>query len=127
MAEASSRPEIELQVSHKGTHHSLSFPPTSTLEFLQLRLEELTSVPPPLQKLLYKGKKTVSPEDAKTMTIESVGLKDGTKVTMLGSTERELGVMQKAVDEKKRREEILAKRVGGKVRKRSTVISTFVG
>ena len=112
----SSKDALRLDIAHKGTHYNLSLLPTSTLESLQLQLEELTSVPPHLQKLLYKGKKSVNYEEAKDISLESVGLKDGMKVTMLGSTERELGTMQKVTEEKRRKEEIIAQRKGGTVR-----------
>ena len=126
MSEGTSTGNISLHVSHKGTHYSLSLLPDSTLQALQIRLEELTSVPPPLQKLLYKGKKNLNQEEAKTATLESVGLKDGTKITMLGSTEGELGAMQKAIDEKRRKEGIIAKRAGGKVSIYRSSISALV-
>lgn len=108
---------VSLAVSHKGSLFSLSLLPDSTLEALQIQLEQLTSVPPPLQKLLYKGKKNIRQEDLGSVTLKGAGLKNGTKITMLGSTEGELGAMQKAIDDKTRKEDIIAKRVGGKVRR----------
>ena len=65
---------MNLTVTFRGTTHPLSVLPDSTLEALQLQLEELTSVPPSLQKLLYKGKKPRISPDA---TLEEAGLKDG--------------------------------------------------
>ena len=100
---------MNLTVTFRGTTHPLSVLPDSTLEALQLQLEELTSVPPSLQKLLYKGKKPRISPDA---TLEEAGLKEGSKIQMLGSTETELGGMKKAEDEMRRREEILRQRTG---------------
>ena len=45
-------------------------------------------------------------------TVTEAGLKDGTKIQMLGSTETELGGMKKVEDEMRRREEILRQRAG---------------
>ncbi|KAI9062536.1 WLM-domain-containing protein [Trametes sanguinea] len=98
--------EITITVSHRGTAHPLSLLPDSTLAYLQARLQELTSVPPDNQKLLYKGKKTV-PEDA---TILDAGLKDGAKVQLIGPTAEELGGLKAAESEHQRRERILRER-----------------
>ena len=69
---------ITLHVSFKGKVHLLSLLPSSTLDVLQAQLEELTSIPPSLQKLIYKGKQasTQSPEG---VTLHDAGLKDGMK------------------------------------------------
>ena len=48
---------VNITVSHRGQTYSLSLLPDTTLNLLLERLEELTSIPPPLQKLLYKGNK----------------------------------------------------------------------
>lgn len=77
--------------------------------WVKLQLEELTSIPPSLQKLLYKSKKLRLPPDA---TLEEASLKFGVKVQLLRSTEWELGGMKKAVVKKRRREEILSQRSG---------------
>jgi hypothetical protein len=45
-------------------------------------------VPPPFQKLLYKGKKNQINDEE---TIVEAGLKNGTKVMLLGSTQNEVG------------------------------------
>jgi hypothetical protein len=72
-------------------------------------LEELTSVPPSLQKLLYKGKKPSSGADNE-ITLSQAGFKHGIKVQMLGSTTEELGSLQAAESEQKRRDRILRER-----------------
>ncbi|CDO69781.1 hypothetical protein BN946_scf184766.g26 [Trametes cinnabarina] len=103
---SSDNKEISITVSHGGTTHPLSLLPDTTLAYLQARLEELTSVPTNNQKLLYKGKNSV-PEDA---TIVDAGLKDGTKVQLIGPTAEELGGLMAAESEHQRRERILRER-----------------
>ncbi|KAH9930209.1 WLM domain-containing protein [Fomitopsis serialis] len=98
---------IELIVSHRGVQHRLSLLPNDTIALLQARLEELTSVPPYLQKLLFKGKKANIQE---TDTLSLAGFKNGTKVQMLGSTTEELGRTLSADTEHQRKERILRER-----------------
>ena len=97
---------IHLTFTHRGTAHPLSLLPDSTLAYLHERLEELTSVPPENQKLLYKGKRTVS-SDA---TITEAGLKDGMKVQLIGPTAEELGGLKTTESEHQRKERILRER-----------------
>ncbi|KAL6309347.1 WLM-domain-containing protein [Sparassis latifolia] len=109
---------IEFTVTHRGTAHRLSFLPDTTLAVLQAHLEELTSVPPAHQKLLYKGKNARAADDA---TILDAGLRYGVKVQLLGSTVQEIGGLRAAEDEHQRRERILRERaVKGPTRLRST-------
>lgn len=100
---------LNLTVTHRGTAHALSLLPDSTLEALQARLEELTNVPPTLQKLLYKGKKQLSapPEE---VTILQAGFRHGTKVQMLGSTLHELGELQAVENYEQKRNRIMKER-----------------
>jgi hypothetical protein len=100
---------ISLIVTHRGTPYTLSLLPDSTLAALQAQLEELTSVPPSVQKLLYKGKKPGSTTDDET-TVSQAGLKNGMKIQMLGSTTAELGSLHAAENEKKKRDKILRER-----------------
>jgi hypothetical protein len=74
---------------------------------LHIQLEELTGVPPSLQKLLYKGKKPPGDGDA---TIAEAGIKEGLKVQMLGSTPQEIGGLKAAEDEQQKRNRILRER-----------------
>jgi hypothetical protein len=69
-------------------------------------LEELTGVPPPLQKLLYKGKKPLGGD----ATIAQAGIKDALKMQMLGSTPAEIGGLQAAENEQQRRNRIMRER-----------------
>ncbi|KAI8996613.1 WLM-domain-containing protein [Trametes punicea] len=103
---ASDRRQISITVSHRGITHPFSLLPDTTVAYLQARLEELTSVPSSNQKLLYKGKKSVS-EDA---TILDAGLKDGTKVQLIGPTAEELGGLKAVESEHQRKERILRER-----------------
>ncbi|KAF8621806.1 hypothetical protein AX15_007482 [Amanita polypyramis BW_CC] len=101
---------IKLTVTYRGVQHILSTPPHSTLSALQVQLEELTSVPPSLQKLLYKGKKTTLTSQDENTTLPEVGLKDGTKIQLLGATVQELGGMKAAENAQRKRENILHQR-----------------
>ena len=100
---------FHLTVTFRGTAHPLSVLPGSTLEALQTQLEELTSVPPSLQKLLFKGKKL---NTSSACTLAEAGVKDGTKIQLLGSTEAELGGMRQVEREKQRRDHIMRQRAG---------------
>ncbi|TFY68846.1 hypothetical protein EVJ58_g763 [Rhodofomes roseus] len=109
---------IEIIVSHRGTQHHLSLLPDDTIALLQARLEELTSVPPSLQKLLFRGKKA-NLQDSDTLV--HAGLKNGTKVQMLGSTTEELSRTLAADTEFQRKERILRERaLKAPVKARST-------
>lgn len=102
---------IQLAVTYRGTSHSISQDAQSTLFNLQSQLELLTSVAPELQKLLYRGKRPMPPgRDVSEVTIEEVGLKDGVKVTLIGSTTEEINGMKQTEEEKQKREEILRRR-----------------
>ena len=96
-----------VSVSHKGKIHAVQVDLTSTVSSFQARLEELTSVPTENQKLLFKGKKASTKGDD---TLESFGLKDGTKVQILGPTAEEISTLRAIEDEKKRTEQILRNR-----------------
>jgi len=102
---------VKLSITYRGTHHLVSVPPSSPLSALQAQLEALTSVPPSLQKLLYKGKKTTSKsQDEDVVTVGEAGLRDGMKVQLLGATLEELGGMKAAESAQRKRENILRER-----------------
>ncbi|KAI0091495.1 WLM-domain-containing protein [Irpex rosettiformis] len=98
---------IDFTVSHKGRNYSLSLPSVTTFEELQAELEELTSVAPKNQKVLYKGKKATLNVEG---TIGDAGIKSGVKVQLLGSTAEELGELRQVEGEFQRRERILRER-----------------
>lgn len=106
MSDLTSVSELTLSVSHRGATYEVVLSANQSVRNLQEKLEELSSVPPSTQKLLYKGKKNV-PD---TATLEQAGFRNGMKVQMLGSTMKEIGGMQDAEAEKKRREEIMRQR-----------------
>ncbi|KIK52349.1 hypothetical protein GYMLUDRAFT_49963 [Collybiopsis luxurians FD-317 M1] len=99
---------MNLTVSHRGQSYQLALLPDDTLAILQAKLEELTSTPPPLQKLLYKGKSNKALDDQITLT--QAGLKDGMKVQMLGTTTKELDGMKAVENEQQKRERIMKER-----------------
>lgn len=103
---------LTITVSFRGTPHSINIPLSSPTYTLHTHLEDLTDVPPALQKLLYKGKKLVweSAEDAERTTVESAGLKDGMKVQLLGSTLKELEGLKKEEAAHLRKERIMRER-----------------
>jgi len=98
---------VTISVSHKGKSYNVQVHLTSTVSSFQAQLQELTSVPVENQKLLFKGKRaSAKGSDA----LEIFGLKDGTKVQMLGSTMEEIGGLRAVEDEKKQAEQILRDR-----------------
>ena len=111
---------IDLHVIHRGVSYDLSLLLDDPLSVLHTHLESLTAVPPPRQKLLYKGKKlTHTP----ATTVRDAGLTNGIKVTMLGSTDQELGSMVKVENEQRRREQIMRDRASkGTVKARPRLI-----
>lgn len=113
---------IKLTVTYRGAQHVLSVLPDSTISALQAHLEELTSVPPSLQKLLYKGKKATSTSQDEDTTVNEAGLKDGMKIQLLGATMQELGGMKDAENAQRKREKILKERASKPQAKVSLII-----
>jgi len=103
---------ITLTVSFRGALHNINLPLSSPVYTLHTQLEELTDVPHTLQKLLYRGKKLFwkSDEDARSTTLEKVGMRDGTKIQLLGSTLTELEGLKKEESEHLRKERIMRER-----------------
>ena len=98
---------ISISISFRGTTHEISLPSDAPLARLEALLEELTSVPPTLQKLLFRGKKV---QHADNLTLAQIGLRDGLKVQMLGSTAREINSLNVTESEHQRKERILHER-----------------
>lgn len=94
-------------VSHKGKSYAIQVDLTTTVSSFGAQLEQLTSVPVENQKLLFKGKKASAKGDD---TLEVFGLKDGTKVQMLGSTVEEIGGLRAIEDAKNLTEQVLRNR-----------------
>jgi hypothetical protein len=101
--------DISITVLYRGNTHPIAISSDSTWSDLQATLEELTNVPPSLQKLLYKGKKPGASYDAET-TLLNAGIRNGLKVQMLSPTAQELEAMHAAENEKQRRERIMRER-----------------
>lgn len=99
--------DFSLTITFRGVTHTVSLPADSPVTLLHTRLEELTSVPPSLQKLLFRGKKIQREED---ITLIQAGLRDGTKIQMLGSTAQELGALNATESERQKKEHILRER-----------------
>ena len=104
--------DISLTFTFRGTSYALSIPNDAPLSVLHSRLEALTSVPPSLQKLIYRGKKIQRRQDDSEPepTIAQAGLRDGIKVQMLGSTAEELNQLTKADSARQSKERILRER-----------------
>ncbi|KAF8838990.1 WLM-domain-containing protein [Paxillus ammoniavirescens] len=98
---------VSLTISFRGVSHTVSLPLTTPLSQLNTRLQELTSVPPPLQKLLFRGKRVQHEDD---VTLAQIGLRDGIKIQMLGPTAQEADALAAAESEHQRREKILRER-----------------
>lgn len=99
---------MQLTISFRGEKHTLEVSPDGLFTDLQTQLEALTSIPPHLQKLLYGGKKASSSADSTTLA--QAGLKNGTKIMLIGSPESEHESMRAAETAQRRREEILQQR-----------------
>ncbi|PVG02081.1 WLM-domain-containing protein [Serendipita vermifera] len=97
---------IRLTVVHRSNSYNVTLEEGATVQSLQEQLAELTSVPPHLQKLLYKGKKNVEPE----APIASAGITNGLKITLLGNPESTIGELLEAEKQQKRKEDILKAR-----------------
>lgn len=100
---------ISLSITYRGSIYPVSISPDSPLESLHAILEELTSVPSSLQKLLYKGKNSRASSDGE-ITVEHAGLKDGMKIQMLGTTTQELGSLKATEAQEQKRDRILRER-----------------
>ncbi len=99
---------MNILISFRGISHSLSVDTTTILADFQSRVEALTSVPPALQKLLYKGKKVHT--NADNASLLDVGMKNGTRITLVGSTEGEIESMRATEAESQRKENIMRQR-----------------
>ncbi|VDB90657.1 unnamed protein product [Peniophora sp. CBMAI 1063] len=97
----------KLLITYRGTTRELEVEESTTFSDLRSQLEERFGVSQANQKLLYKGKKASHDGD---VALRDAGIVEGTKITLLGPTNEELGGMQKAEDEKARRDRIMQKR-----------------
>ena len=98
---------LDFSASYRGTTHRLALEPDTPLSELEAKLAELTGVPVGLQKLLFKGKKAGIQGD---VSISELGLKNGIKIQMLGTTTKELDGMKSVESEQQRRARIMRER-----------------
>ncbi|KAJ3508150.1 hypothetical protein NMY22_g16707 [Coprinellus aureogranulatus] len=99
---------IDFSVSYRGTTHRLSLEPDTPLSELEARLQSLTGVPSGLQKLIFKGKK--AQQQGEHVTIAELGIKNGVKIQMLGTTNQELDGLKNVESEQQRRARIMRER-----------------
>ncbi|KAG8744984.1 hypothetical protein FRC10_009092 [Ceratobasidium sp. 414] len=93
-----------LHVNHGATGFDVVLSPTSSIDDLKQRLYELTSVPVDKQKLLWKGMKRGA------IALEGLGLKNGSKITLVGASESAIQSMHQAEADASRRAEIMRNR-----------------
>ncbi|KAF9048273.1 WLM-domain-containing protein [Hymenopellis radicata] len=105
----SSESTISLHFAYRGASFPLTLSSDTTLGQLQSELEELTSVPPSLQKLLYKGK-NIAQNGESDAPISSFGLRATSKIQLLGTTSAELSGLQATETEQHRIDRILRER-----------------
>lgn len=97
---------ITFTVTHRGHAYPFSLPASTIFAVLHAQLEELTSVPPHMQKLLWKGKKATNDDT----TLSQAGFRNGLKIQMLGSTAEEVGGLKAVEDEHTKRDQIMRER-----------------
>lgn len=100
---------ITLSFAYRGTTLPLIVSDDTSLAHLQAELEELTAIPVPLQKLLYKGK-NIAHDRSKDTLVLSLGLRSGAKLQLLGTTSAELKGLLSTEEEQHRIERILRER-----------------
>ncbi|KAI8824302.1 WLM domain-containing protein [Fimicolochytrium jonesii] len=83
---------IPFTVAYKGIALPLEFPFSTPLDDLKSYLSTHPSigVPPPNQKLLFKGKSTYPPD----ATLETIGLKPHAKLLLIGSSAAQISAVQ---------------------------------
>eukprot|EP00878_Enallax_costatus_P020509 GHUV01021685.1.p1 GENE.GHUV01021685.1~~GHUV01021685.1.p1 ORF type:complete len:136 (+),score=58.03 GHUV01021685.1:194-601(+) len=79
-AAADSGPQIQFKIQYGKNSADLKRPASSTIAELKAEIEKTLSIPPSMQKLMYKG---LLKND--TDTLEKVGIKNGAKVMLIGS------------------------------------------
>ncbi|KAH7106130.1 WLM-domain-containing protein [Auriculariales sp. MPI-PUGE-AT-0066] len=109
-APSSAAPTIKLTISHRGQAHVSELTTDTPFFELQNRIEELTGVPVQYQKLIYgKGKKKSAGDD-EAVTLESAGLKEGSKIMVIGAGESEVAALQKEESNAQKKSTIMAQR-----------------
>ncbi|KAH7335463.1 WLM domain-containing protein [Rhizoctonia solani] len=110
---------LTLHIIHGGSTFDITASPDNTFDQLQQTLYEITSVPIDKQKLLWKGMKRGAAR------LDHSGLKNGSKLTLIGTPEKAIELMHKAEAEAARRADIIrARESRGPTKVRSTTGST---
>lgn len=95
---------LVLHVKHGLTSYDLTLPATSNIDQLKRQLYDLTSVPVENQKLLWKGIQRSATQ------LHEAGLKNGSRITLVGVSEDVLQSVHRAEVETARRTEIMRNR-----------------
>ncbi|CAE6460867.1 unnamed protein product, partial [Rhizoctonia solani] len=110
---------IILRIVHGSSTFGITASSDDTFDQLQQALYEMTSVPIDKQKLLWKGMKRGATR------LDHLGLKNGSKLTLIGTPEKVIELMHKAEAEAARRADIIrARESRGPTKFRSTTGST---
>eukprot|EP00879_Flechtneria_rotunda_P006871 GHRR01007216.1.p1 GENE.GHRR01007216.1~~GHRR01007216.1.p1 ORF type:complete len:295 (+),score=86.84 GHRR01007216.1:1136-2020(+) len=78
-------PQITFKVQYGKNSADLKRPASSTVGDLKAEVEKTLSIPPSMQKLMYKG---LLKND--TDTLEKVGIRNGAKVLLIGSSQADI-------------------------------------
>ncbi|KAJ3173823.1 hypothetical protein HDU87_007326 [Geranomyces variabilis] len=81
-----------VHISYKGQIHTLNLPPNATFAETKAILAERFSLPVEFQKLIVKGKSAFHDGDS----IESIGLRDGSKAMLVGTSAQSVQSIQDA-------------------------------
>ncbi|CAE6457074.1 unnamed protein product [Rhizoctonia solani] len=109
---------VTLHITHGGSTFGITASLDDTFDRLQQRLYEMTSVLVDNQKLLWKGMKRGATK------LGHSGLKNGSKITLIGTPEEDIKLMHKAEAESVRRADIIrARESRGPTKVRSTAAS----
>jgi hypothetical protein len=115
---ASAGPSCSLLVSHAGQTHPITLPSSATsatLHDLRVLIADLTSVPIPNQKLIYKGK--TLPQSSDDASLASLGISDKAKLLLIGSKVETVSAFVKEGTDLQRRYELSSQRQPVQVRK----------
>ncbi|KAJ3140527.1 hypothetical protein HDU90_007827 [Geranomyces variabilis] len=81
-----------VHISYKGQVHTLNLSPDATFAETKAILAEILSLPVEFQKLIFKGKSAFHDDD----TIENIGLRDGSKAMLVGTSAQSVHSIQDA-------------------------------
>ena len=109
--------QVTIHVSFRGTTHLITVPsPDVPLQELKERIEERTGVSVGMQKLMYKstvkgrGPGAGTSNQKPDATLKEAGMKDGTKIVLMGSMLSEVEAVRDVETEKRRAETLMRER-----------------